>query len=72
MFEQTRQRVKDRARQETNRQLETAKTELTRFALEVLEKQFPERMKHRRRRHVLEGFLAGIAVGILIRHLLER
>jgi hypothetical protein len=69
---ETRSRAKARARQEAQRQADVAKEELGRMAFDALEEYFPEQAKSRRRSDRMRILVAGIAIGILLRHLASR
>ncbi|WP_227376315.1 hypothetical protein [Haladaptatus halobius] len=68
MLEATQERARERAQY----QVERAKDELGRQLFLVLEDHFPEQTKARRQQDSLQMFVVGVAVGILLRHLLNQ
>ena len=67
-----RQRAKRRAKEEARRQRENAKAEIGEWAFDTLESYFPEQAAARRRQTGAMTFVVGVAVGVLLRHLMSR
>lgn len=64
-------RLKEAAKKEAERKKATAKHELGRAVLDVTDEYFPEEVRDRRRRDMARGFLAGAAIGLLLRSLIR-
>lgn len=62
----------DEAREKLTQQREQMKDEIGTQVFEVLEEFFPEQSKAQRRAHAKKALLVGIAIGFLLRHLVDR
>ncbi|MHC3438499.1 hypothetical protein ACYJ1Y_10450 [Natrialbaceae archaeon A-gly3] len=67
MMEDTRSKFAETAREQAERQTESAKQELGRTVLDAADEYFPEEVRRRRRRDMARGFLVGLAVGVILR-----
>lgn len=70
--DQTKSTAKRQARDRAERQVETAKEELGPAVLNLVESYFPDQARERRQRIALRSFVAGGAVGVVLRHALGR
>lgn len=64
----TKEKFKETVRTRAEEQADTAREELGEVVVEATSRYFPEAVMRRRRRDVAGGFVAGAAVGFLIRH----
>lgn len=62
----------ERARREAERRTSALKHRVGRTAFDVLEEQFPEEARARRRKDGAALFVAGVAIGLLVHYLLDR
>lgn len=67
MLDEARQRARQRAEFEAERQANALRAELGTRAWEALEEYFPEEAKARRRRQRLRALIAGVALGLGVR-----
>jgi len=64
--------AKERAQSEAEEQAETLKSELGRRVFDFAEETFPDEARERRQNGIVSAFGAGLAVGFLVRHVLDR
>ena len=67
MLEHARDRARERATIEAERQADVLRDELGELAWDTLEAYFPEQAKARRRRQRLQALAAGVAIGLGVR-----
>lgn len=72
MLDGTHLRPTERARKEADRQRAAVRDEIGNVAVTLTEEYFPEKTRARRRQTAATAFVAGLLVGILLRHLLSR
>lgn len=64
MLDDARERARERAATEADRQTNALRAELGEFAWKTLEEYFPEQAKARRRRQRLRALAVGVVVGL--------
>lgn len=72
MLDGTQMPTRERARREADRQRAAVRDEIGDVAVTLTEEYFPEKTRQRRRQGTATAFVAGLVVGVLLRHVLGR
>lgn len=72
MLDRTQLRTTERAKKEADRQRTAVRDEIGDAAVTLTEEYFPEKTRRRRRKGAVTAFVAGLVVGVLLRHFLSR
>lgn len=72
MLERTRDRLREMAKEEAEKQAETAKHEVGEIVIDATDQYFPDEVKARRRRDIARGFLVGVGTGVALHYALSR